>query len=166
MEQIANKEEKGIFFNENFTYIASKLQFLFDNSYQRLLEENQILLPASIFRNELSGLEAITTFLKEELNLRFCEISKLLNRDDRTIWNAYNKAGKKSEDNFYDESKINIPLEIFADRKFSILESLAYYMKNELRLRYCEIAILLRKDQRTIWTVCNRANKKVNGKNR
>jgi len=105
--------------------------------------------------------------------LRYCTIADLLSRDDRTIWGAHKSANEKSNGNSSprglwndsdkisaEESTVKIPLSIFKDRSLSILESLAEYLKEELNLRYCKIAVLLNKDQRTIWTVYNRAKKK------
>jgi len=57
---------------------------------------DSITLPSSIFRDrELSVLEAIAEYFKEEKKMRYSEIAKLLNRDDRTIWTAYNRAKEK-----------------------------------------------------------------------
>lgn len=122
-------------------------------------ENEEISLPLSIFRNGLSGLEAISKHLKDN-GLRYCDIAKLIGRDDRTVWNAYNSAQEKDNESTVEESKLFVPLHIFNNRMFSVLENLSVYLKEELRLRYCDIANLLRKDQRTIWTAYNRAKKK------
>jgi len=120
-----------------------------------------INLPLSIFRNELSGLESIVTYLKESLGLRFCQIAQLLNRDDRTIWDSHHAATKKQTEPFNSiETPITIPLSACADRSLSILESLVVFLKEELQTKNCEIANLLNKDARTVWTVYSRAQKK------
>ena len=55
-----------------------------------------ISIPTSIFQDrELSVLEAIAEYLKEKKGMRYSEIAKLLNRDDRTIWTAYQRAKAK-----------------------------------------------------------------------
>jgi len=124
------------------------------------------LLPVSIFDNlELSCLEAIVKYLKEELKLRFHEIALLLNRNDRTIWATYNNAAKKRKQRLpVTESKFSIPISIFKDRKFSVLECVASYLKDSYKLRYSEIAVLLRRDERNIWSVYSRFRKKKNGR--
>jgi len=43
------------------------------------------------------------------------------------------------------------------------MESVVYYMKTKLEMTYHEIAISLNRDDRTIWTVYNRALKKKKG---
>ena len=135
------------------------------DSYTGNSEENaEIFLPINIFNNEVSSLESISKYLKETVGLRYCKIADLLNRDDRTIWGAYNSAKEKSGiESAPEGSRINIPLSIFKDRSLSVLEALAEYLKEDLNLRYCRIADLLNKDQRTIWTVYNRAKKKRKG---
>ena len=120
------------------------------------------LLPISIFdNNELSCLETIVKYLKEEFNLRFHEIALLLNRNDRTIWTTYNIACKKRKERLLvKESKFFIPVSILQNRKLSVLEAIVSYLKDNFNLRYSEIAVLLRRDERNIWTVYNRAKKK------
>ena len=122
----------------------------------------EVLLPVSIFNNEeLGSLETIVKYLKEELNLKFYEIALLLNRNDRTIWAAYNIACKKRKEKLpVKESKFFIPVSIFKDRKFSVLELLVSYLKDNFNLRYIQIAVLLSRDERNIWTVYNNARKK------
>ncbi len=40
------------------------------------------------------------------------------------------------------------------------MESVVFYMKDSLNMTYHEIALSLNRDDRTIWTVYNRASKK------
>ena len=62
------------------------------------------------------------------------------------------------------ESKVNIPIYIFQDRTLSVLEVMVEYLKEKLKLNYHEIAVLLNRDDRTIWTCYNRAKKKRKSK--
>jgi hypothetical protein len=55
---------------------------------------------------------------------------------------------------------IDIPAEIFQDRNVAVLERLSEYLKDKFGLTYHEIAVLLNRDDRTIWTCYNRAKKK------
>src|SRR3989344_9124743 len=90
----------------------------------------EILLPIDIFSNGASCLESISEYLKEGLNLRYCKIADLLNRDDRTVWGAYKSAKEKSmiNGNFADSS-VKVQLSIFHDRSLSVLEALSEYLK-------------------------------------
>ena len=55
---------------------------------------------------------------------------------------------------------ITLPLSIFRDRKLSVLEVITEYLKEKKNMRYSEIAELLNRDDRTIWTSYNRAKEK------
>ena len=123
-------------------------------------KSKDIGIPASIFNNSLSALETIVKYLKENLNLRYSEIAKLLNRNDRTIWTTYSNSRKKFSKRFVvKENKFFIPVSIISNRSLSVLESIVSYMKDNFNLRYSQIALLLCRDQRTIWTVYNRRRK-------
>ncbi len=55
---------------------------------------------------------------------------------------------------------LEIPLKILQDRSVAVLEAIVEYLKEEKSLKYSEIALLLNRDQRTIWTVYSRVKKK------
>jgi len=85
----------------------------------------------------------------------------LLNRDNRTIWATYNNAIKKKKEKLIvKESKFFIPVSILAERKLSVLGAIVSYLKDNFNLRYSEIAALLNRDERNMWTAYNRAKKK------
>ena len=132
------------------------------NLIDRKPVSKEILIPISIFEvGDLSALETICKYLKEELDLNYAKIALLLNRNSRTIWTTYNNAIKKRKEKLpVNESKFSIPVSIFKNRKFSVLESIVSYLKNNFSLRYSEISVLLNRDERNIWTVYNRAKKK------
>jgi len=146
MAFFSESESEESFFIDQNTYIASNSQ--------------EIQIPSCIFRYGISGLESVVKFLRENKQLRFCEIAKILNRNDRTIWDAYSEASKKCHESFDDNSSISIPISAVADRSLSVLESITCYLKDQLNLRFCAIALELNKDQRTVWTVYHRMKKK------
>ena len=51
---------------------------------------------------------------------------------------------------------ISIPSSIFRDRSVAVLEALVRYLKDEKGMSFHGIAILLNRDDRTIWTVYSR----------
>ncbi len=129
------------------------------------LEKKEIIIPCEIFNKKLSGLETICKYLKENLNLRNKEISSLINRDERTIWQAYESSRKKLSLIFKIKySEYYVPVSIFKDRRFSVLESIVKYLKENYDLSYHEIAVLLKRNDRTVWTVYQRALKKSSRK--
>jgi len=58
------------------------------------------------------------------------------------------------------DSVIAIPSSIFKDRKLSVLEIISEFLKEQEGLTYHEIAVLLGRDDRTIWTCYKRAKEK------
>jgi len=122
-------------------------------------KEKYKTVPISIFDNSLSPLEAIVQYLRQE-NYSLNEISKILNRSNKTIWTTYDNALKKRV-KLRIEAEIFIPLSIFSNRTLSTLENISVYLKEELSFSFTEISRLLGKNKNTIWTVYNRAVKKL-----
>ena len=123
-------------------------------------KSTDILIPLSIFTKDLGALECICKFLKENSNLKNKEISKLTNRNSKSVWQAISLAKKKHEKQFLDINfQYSFPVSILKNESLSILENIVYYLVNS-RLTLHKIAILLKRDDRTIWTVYNRARNK------
>ena len=119
-------------------------------------------IPITIFTKKLGALEVLSKYLKENLEKSYSEIGKILNRNPRTIWTAYSKAiGKTKEPIEIKETDIFIPISMLKNRKLTVLESIIIYLK-EKGMRYSEIAELLERDERNIWTICSNAIKKLN----
>jgi hypothetical protein len=114
-------------------------------------------IPLSIFSNRKLGvLEALVKYMKENMGMGYAQISKVLKRDNRTIWATYDNALKKDpmRKEYADQSR-PIPISIFADRSQGVLETLAKHCSTH-GLSNAKIAHLLSRDNRTIWTVLNR----------
>jgi len=145
--------------------VAKELTERYDVSLVNLFElvsEKDILVPASIFTVELSALETISRYLHENLGMSFKKIASLMNRSEKTIWQAYRSSKIKHIDRLeLKDTRYIIPISVFADRKLSNLETIVYYLKKTYDLKFSEIAVLLFRDQRTIWTVYSRAKKKL-----
>ncbi|MFH1133548.1 MAG: hypothetical protein V1735_03595 [Nanoarchaeota archaeon] len=54
----------------------------------------------------------------------------------------------------------SIPIAVLQDRKVKVLEAIVEYLKDIQGLTYHEIAELLNRDDRTIWTVYSRVKRK------
>jgi len=122
-------------------------------------ETSSLLIPLSLFSSQASTLQALVVYLHDHIGLSFQEIANQLNRNYKSIWTTYSQTSKK----YYisaPPSVISIPLTVFSSRNLSPLESLVNYLKG-LEFNYAEIARLLKLDQRTIWTVVQRAQKKI-----
>ena len=71
------------------------------------------------------------------------------------------KKGKKTSDNQKNlDFSLNIPSYIFRDRTVSVLEAIVEYLKETKKLTFHQIAKLLGRDDRTVWTCYYRAKKK------
>jgi hypothetical protein len=115
-------------------------------------------IPITIFATNLSPLESITRYLKDHLHKKTGEIAQILGKNHSSISLAYKKAAKKRF--VFSETSTFIPLHEFeANKKFSISEIVAYYLRNK-GLKFVKIAKLLDKDVRTVWTFYNRAEQK------
>ncbi|MBD3313091.1 hypothetical protein GF345_01480 [Candidatus Woesearchaeota archaeon] len=65
-----------------------------------------IPIPSRIFKDRaVSVLEAIVEYMKDELDLTFHDIAKLLNRDDRTVWTCYSRTKKKRQESRKQQEK-------------------------------------------------------------
>ena len=123
---------------------------------------SSITIPLSIFSDRtVAVLEILVEYLKDMHKLSYHEIAILINRNDRTIWTAYNRAKKKRiKKSFSKNSKFHIPVKIFSDRSVSVFEILTEYCHDSLNLKFSQIARLTDRDDRTIWTVYRRTIKK------
>ena len=119
--------------------------------------QKELIIPCSIFSKDLSPLETISKYLKENLELSFKEIAKLTNRSQKTIWQAYKNAVKKLPAKLEpEETKYNIPVSVLRT-ELSVLEAIVVHLKDQFNLSYHKIGELLERNERTVWTVYNRA---------
>jgi len=124
------------------------------------LEKKEILIPSCIFNKKISAFESIVKYLKENLNLLNKEIALLTSKSQKSIWQSYNSTRKKYLPVFkIISSDYYIPVSVLKI-KFTILESVVRYLKEELMLNFREIGFVLQRDERTIWTVYQRAKNK------
>ena len=124
--------------------------------------KEEVKVPISVFKNDkLSALETIVKYLRENLLLSFKQIASLTNRNNVALAVSYRNAKKKLEAKFPEEvSPYFIPVSILQDRKLSVLENIVSYLKDTFGLTYHKIALMLNRNDRTIWTVYQRAKKK------
>ncbi|MFC1754162.1 hypothetical protein ACFL96_12370 [Thermoproteota archaeon] len=135
--------------------------------YQGEETDDKRFVPVSIFATKLSPSESLCKYLKENLELSYKEISKLLNRDERSIWTSHNRAKDKMPESFAgDQTKksLFIPIEIFSNREMSILENLVLYLREHTDETNYGIAKILNKTPSMIYTIYNRAKAKTRPK--
>ncbi len=115
-------------------------------------------VPLSIFNSKLSGLSSLALYYTDYEKKSVKEISKLLNRNKNTIYTTISRLNNVRKLDL--SSNLFIPISIFQNRKYSILESLVFYLRNEQKMKLVEIAKMLNKSQSTIKTVYWRYKKK------
>ncbi len=123
--------------------------------------ENKDYLPGSIFHNEIGIFESVVKFLHENKKLDFKEISKITKRTPNNIAVTYNNAKKKYFAEFDADYSLKIPLGIFSE-DYTCFESICLHLKNNHT--YHEIAEILDRDDRTVWTTYKRALRKKGDK--
>ena len=126
-----------------------------------LLQEEELMVPVEVFSSGLAPAEALTKFLKEECDVNFHEISILINRNEKSVWQNYQRAIKKMPLRFAFESSLKVPVSAFKNNKLSVFESLVLYLKEQKQMKNVRIAKLLGKNPANVWSVYNRAIKKV-----
>ena len=129
-----------------------------------IIQRDELFLPDFIFSKRLSSLEAISKYLIEGCGLSIKEASILLGRTNKNIWYAYNSSKKKSIRFIWKKAGFVVPTAVLQNLDLSVLENIVVYLKEELDLTYHKIADILKRDDRTIWSVYNNANKKKSSK--
>jgi DNA-binding CsgD family transcriptional regulator len=124
-----------------------------------LMLNSDIKIPISIFMTDMSPLESVVKYLKDN-NMSLVVIAQRLNRSSKTIWATYNNVKNKVLKPVY--SQYSIPLSLLYKNNLSIMESVVYHLHNYDQLTLHQIALLLNRDDRTIWTMLHRAMRKNN----
>lgn len=146
-----------------YTKLKQKYNLAGSQLFQHI-EQHDILIPVTIFNHELSGLEAICKYLRENLHLSNKEIAKSLNRSEKTVWQAYQSSRKKYPSPYaLSPTPYTISVQALQTRNLSVLETIVTHLKESFNLTYHAIAQVLVRDDRTIWTVYHRALKKIHG---
>ncbi|MFH2020376.1 MAG: hypothetical protein ABIJ34_03115 [archaeon] len=121
-------------------------------------EENIKYIPVSIFTRKIGILETAVKFLRENQELSFKEISNILKKTQNNVAVSYQNAKRKQSAPFSNiDYSEKLPLSIFSNNR-TCLESIVLFLKASYN--YHEIGKLLDRDERTIWTVYQRAAKK------
>ena len=122
----------------------------------------KVVVPVSVFNDVVSPLEAIVKYLKEVKGLRLVEIARLTGRDQRAIGVTYRAAVKKMPEQYgVVKSAYAIPAEVLSDKTLTVSEHVVKTLKDNYNLTYSEVATLIKRDDRTVWTLYHRALERV-----
>ena len=139
-------------------------------------------IPISIFNPHLGALESIVKYMCEELLLDYGSIASILGRNEGPIGLTCRRAKKKLKSRLDKSSETSktkkvlgvdskrgqqsIPFDVLRanpKNNLSIFESLAYHlMKNGHD--WHEIARIMHRHDKTVWTVLDRAKRKMGGR--
>lgn len=153
LEYVISGQELANSFSEEYESTETPSVF-----YLNLKYSDEIYLPVTIFQSQMTPFQAIIKYLREQLGLTNKRISLLIGRDAKAVWAAYQLV--KKERLAFKETPIQVPLSIFKHESLSSLEALVRFLKGT-GMNYAEIARLLNRDQRTVWTAYSRANNKL-----
>jgi len=159
-KRIENSDLAGITKDDLIRFILKKElgELISEKKEEKQKHVESIEVPISVFNTKLSPLEAITRYLKEKQNKKINEIAKLLGKNPSAISLAYKKASSRKFD--FKKTDFFIPLRKFEkNRDLSILEIIVKHLK-ESGQRLTEIAKLLDRSPKTIWTLFDRGTKK------
>lgn len=162
-----SKTPEELFLVDMFSQIRERLRQKYsytEEEISKLWNNGSLLVPVAIFSGKLSPAEALSKFLRENHDLNYHEISKLIGRDERSLWANYKRSVKKMPWTFEIKDSITVPVSIFNSDK-SVLEALVSYLKDIKKMRNKKIAQLLNKNPANIWTVHSRARKKSEKEN-
>ncbi len=160
------KQEYSLNKKEIIEVLVEKLKSKYkvnEKEVMQIIGKREIEIPISIFSKELGGLEAVSKYMKENLNLSYKEISEKLGRNERTIWTSYKKASEKQKTPFDikdDKKEITFPISAFKNKNLTVLESVIVYLRNK-EVKLSKIAKLIDRDQRNVYTIYSRAVKKL-----
>jgi len=124
-------------------------------------------IPFSIFNRDLGALESIVKYMKEELLMDYGSIAYLLGRNVGPVGVTYRRAKIKLSGRLNvpagSSDKRSIPFEALRANKklrLSVLESLVWWLTVQ-GYDWHDVAAILARDDKTIWTVLDRARKKM-----
>lgn len=120
-------------------------------------------IPLSIFNPHLGALESIVKYMRDELSLDYASIARILNRNEGPIGVTYRRAKAKHDGTLDMTSADHIPFGIFSNKKLSVFENIAYYLAKQGR-DWHDIAMILHRNDKTVWTVLDRAKRKMKEK--
>lgn len=136
-----------------FRTLGRLLQETYDVKREALLAEIEPTVPARIFSGSLSPYQSLATHLHHQ-GLSAKEIAKATARNKTFVKQSIKEAK-------LDTTGEALPLRIFS-QELSVLEAAAHELKRRGHTNK-EIAQELNKDSSTVWTVLDRAEKKLRG---
>lgn len=161
MIELKSRQKKSEVAQPQPAYTHEQLLQLVGKLSEMLQHQQGMRVPVSIFATRLSPAEALVKHLKEQEKLNYASIARLLNRDQRGIWCTYQRAQRKHPSPLaVIPSSHLVPVSLFTERKFSILEHVVNHLRSQ-NVPLKGIAELVKKSPSTIATVHGRVRRKL-----
>ena len=122
------------------------------------LSEKPETIPVSVFSTELTAFESACVFLVDEKKLKYKDVAKITKSTPAIVGITYRRAKKKYSGSLPLDSDIIVPFSIFSSH-ITVFEALVLHLRE--RHTISQIAALLNRAYRTIWTVHRRAKVKA-----
>jgi len=117
-------------------------------------------IPLSIFNPALGSLESIVKYFREELFLDYDTIARILYRNAGPIGITYRRTKTKFKGRLDISSEEMLPISVFQNRRLSVFENIAHHLEKNGH-DWHEIARILHRDDKTVWTILDRAKRKM-----
>ena len=117
-------------------------------------------IPLSIFNDKLGALESIVKYMREDLCLPYSAIASLLGKNEGPIGVTYRRTAKKLPGKLDTGSEMLLPFSVLENKRLSVLESISTHLAASGK-DWHEIAKIMHRHDKTIWTVLDRARKKI-----
>lgn len=152
---MTNFAEKSNKISNISSFLSSNDTALLEHLEKSIIEykkERQISqIPIRLFAGKLAAQEVIVKYLFES-GLTYAQISKILGRDQRTIWTAYSKAIKKQKAPFITKNDdLLVDIKIFRERKSPLKILIMHLISRGHTLK--QIASLLNRSYKNIWMI-------------
>jgi DNA-binding CsgD family transcriptional regulator len=123
--------------------------FIQDYKHQKIITQ----IPLRLFSGKLAASEVIIKYLKES-GLSYAEISKIINRDQRTVWTTYSKAIKKQKELFtIKNDDILIDINIFSTKNKPLRSLIKHLILKGYSTK--QVAKLLNRSYKNIWMMAH-----------
>ena len=97
----------------------------------------------------------------QEINLSYQNEKESMKNLIKSLIEKYNFSKEEFSSLFETPENNDLPISIFKNKELSGLETITKYLKEVRNLKYSDIASLLNRDSRTIWSTYNASKKKL-----
>lgn len=124
---------------------------LFIQNYKQQKKMAQI--PVRLFSGKLAASEVIVKYLKES-GLSYAEISRIINRDQRTVWVTYSKAIKKQKEAFtIKNDDLLVDIALFSTKDKPLRTLIKHLIQNGYSTK--QVAKMLNRSYKNIWMIAH-----------